>query len=48
MIPMKVRHVVGPMSLSSAIGTLKVRKVVLNVLRSSSAWSEGDGAEANR
>ena len=34
-MPMKVRLVVGPTSLSSAMGTPKVLKVDLNVVRSS-------------
>ena len=37
MIPMNVKHVVGPMSLSSAIGTPRELKVDLKVLRSTSA-----------
>ena len=45
-MPMKVRLVVGPTSLSSAIGTPKVLKVDLKVSRSSCACEVGDGAEA--
>ena len=48
MIPMKVRHVVGPMSLSSAMGTPKELNVDLKDCRSSWAWLSGNGGEANR
>ena len=48
MIPMKVRHVVGLMSLSSAMGTFKEWNVDLKDCRSCCAWFEGAGGEANR